>query len=548
MPWSGGSFTRTNGVNTGATLWAQDRDDGTKILATRHDTNDQDMADGINSTLEKSGSNAATGNLDIGSNRITLVADGTAKTDVATVNQIQSNGPAFQATDTGTANTYVIALTPAITAYAAGQEITFKAGAASTTASTLNVNTLGAKALKKLHDQDIASGDIESGSIVTAVYDGTNFQVTSQLATETNVPAGAADNLVINGQCLVSQRGTSFTGLGTGTSDEYTLDRWSLSTIDTSTARWTVSQETGGGTSGKDPWLKCLNTTADASPSGGEGQLLQQKMEGYVAQPLLGSSDGIIDGFTVSADMILHADGASSISFPATISCVAYTIDTGRGCIIDATIAADATWERVEFVFPADTSGTFNIDNSTGFRVGFGLYGGTSRDAAAGSWFSAALNASVSEDAENIADATNNYLGFTNVQLETGSVATSFAYEDIGTTLNKCYRYYERLTPNTATRQAIFQAYNVTTTVASGIFNYTYKRAAPTVTFTAGATFEVRHQTTTTVCTAAALSGSSDEDRALCNFTVSSGLTAGQGCIIRRNDTDTTYVEVSSEL
>ena len=169
MPWSGGSFTRTNGVNTGATLWAQDRDDGTKILATRHDTNDQDMADGINSTLEKSGSNAATGNLDIGSNRITLVADGTAKTDVATVNQIQSNGPAFQATDTGTANTYVIALTPAITAYAAGQEITFKAGAASTTASTLNVNTLGAKALKKLHDQDIASGDIESGSIVTAM-------------------------------------------------------------------------------------------------------------------------------------------------------------------------------------------------------------------------------------------------------------------------------------------------------------------------------------------------------------------------------------------
>jgi hypothetical protein len=196
MPWSGGSFTRTNGVNTGATLWAQDRDDGTKILATRHDTNDQDMADGINSTLEKSGSNAATGNLDIGSNRITLVADGTAKTDVATVNQIQSNGPAFQATDTGTANTYVIALTPAITAYAAGQRITFKAGAASTTASTLNVNTLGAKALKKLHDQDIASGDIETGSIVTAVYDGTNFQVTSQLASSSTTSPGGSDTQV----------------------------------------------------------------------------------------------------------------------------------------------------------------------------------------------------------------------------------------------------------------------------------------------------------------------------------------------------------------
>ena len=183
MPWSGGSFTRTNGVHTGATLWAQDRDAGTKILAARHDTHDQDLAGGINSTLEKSGSNAATGNLNIGSNRLTAVADGTAKTDAATVNQIQSNAPAYQATDTGTANAHVIALSPAITAYASGQKVTFKSGSANTTASTLNVNGLGVKAIKKLHDQDVASGDIESGSIVTAVYDGTNFQMTSQIAT-----------------------------------------------------------------------------------------------------------------------------------------------------------------------------------------------------------------------------------------------------------------------------------------------------------------------------------------------------------------------------
>ena len=199
MPWSGGAFTRTNGVHTGATLWAQDRDAGTKILATRHDTHDQDLADGINSTLEKSGSNAATGNLNIGSNRLTAVADGTAKTDAATVNQIQSNAPAFQATDTGTANAYVVALSPAVTAYAAGQAFTFKAGAASTTASTLNVNGLGTKAIKKLHDQDVASGDIESGSIVTVVYDGTNFQMTSQLATEGGgvTLTGSTNNTVV---------------------------------------------------------------------------------------------------------------------------------------------------------------------------------------------------------------------------------------------------------------------------------------------------------------------------------------------------------------
>ena len=196
MPWSGGAFTRTNGVHTGSTLWVQDRDAGTKILAARHDTHDQDLAGGINSTLEKSGSNAATGNLNIGSNRLTAVADGTAKTDAATVNQLQSNAPAFQATDTGTANAHVIALSPAITAYAAGQAITFKSGAASTTASTVNVNGLGVKAIKKKNDQDIAAGDIESGSIVTVVYDGTNFQMTSQLATDDGLTIGGSNTQV----------------------------------------------------------------------------------------------------------------------------------------------------------------------------------------------------------------------------------------------------------------------------------------------------------------------------------------------------------------
>ena len=213
MPWSGGAFTRTNGVHTGATLWAQDRDAGTKILATRHDTHDQDLAGGINSTLEKSGSNAATGNLNIGSNRLTAVADGTAKTDAATVNQIQSNAPAYQATDTGTANAHVIALSPAITAYASGQKVTFKSGSANTTASTLNVNGLGVKAIKKLHDQDVASGDIESGSIVTVVYDGTNFQMTSQVAAAGSFALSATDVLDFGASTLTLSSG-AVTGTG----------------------------------------------------------------------------------------------------------------------------------------------------------------------------------------------------------------------------------------------------------------------------------------------------------------------------------------------
>ena len=58
----------------------------------------------------------------------------------------------------------------------------FKANHANSGAATINVDSVGAKTIKKLHDQDLASGDIESGAICLIVYDGTNFQLISQLA------------------------------------------------------------------------------------------------------------------------------------------------------------------------------------------------------------------------------------------------------------------------------------------------------------------------------------------------------------------------------
>jgi hypothetical protein len=77
--------------------------------------------------------------------------------------------------DTGAADAYVIAA--AISAYAEGQRFSFRADNPNTGASTLNVNAKGAKTIKKYHDQDLVSGDIEAGQIVVVEYDGTNFQL-----------------------------------------------------------------------------------------------------------------------------------------------------------------------------------------------------------------------------------------------------------------------------------------------------------------------------------------------------------------------------------
>lgn len=90
MGWNGsGTFTRTNGDNTGSTTWQQDKADGDKILSSRHDTHDQDLADGINACLAKNGENSMTGNLNLNSNQLqnvgTITGDATFSGDV-TVN------------------------------------------------------------------------------------------------------------------------------------------------------------------------------------------------------------------------------------------------------------------------------------------------------------------------------------------------------------------------------------------------------------------------------------------------------------------------------
>lgn len=73
--------------------------------------------------------------------------------------------------DTGAADAYVIAPSPAITAYATGQIFNFKAATTNTTTSTVNVNGLGVKTIKKADGTiNLAAGNIVAGQIITIEY------------------------------------------------------------------------------------------------------------------------------------------------------------------------------------------------------------------------------------------------------------------------------------------------------------------------------------------------------------------------------------------
>jgi len=100
-------------------------------------------------------------------------------TNIFTPASLQNSLATWGGTGGGTVDVVTITLAPTPTAYATGQRFTFISSGANTGAVTLNVNSLGAKAVKKNGTTALVAGDIPSGAIITVTYDGTNFQLDS---------------------------------------------------------------------------------------------------------------------------------------------------------------------------------------------------------------------------------------------------------------------------------------------------------------------------------------------------------------------------------
>lgn len=99
------------------------------------------------------------------------------------------------ADSTGSANAYVLAVSSDLPVYAAGQVFKFKANFANTGAATIAVNGQAAKTIKKNHDVDLEANDIEIGSIVKVMYDGTDMQLLSPTA----IDISSANKAVLTG-------------------------------------------------------------------------------------------------------------------------------------------------------------------------------------------------------------------------------------------------------------------------------------------------------------------------------------------------------------
>lgn len=114
-----------------------------------------------------------------------------------------------QCVDAGSTDDYACSPAPPFTSYATGMIVNFKAATANTGAATVNFNSIGAGAIKKVAGgvtTALDTNDIRAGQWVTVVYDGTNFQMISALGN-----AGSASGSGISSCVPSGASGTAYT-------------------------------------------------------------------------------------------------------------------------------------------------------------------------------------------------------------------------------------------------------------------------------------------------------------------------------------------------
>jgi hypothetical protein len=134
-----------------------------------------DIAQGLSNAICKDGQTTITANIPFNNKKITGLAAGSARTDAANVGNLQDGTGIYISGVGGTADAITLTPIPPATAYAAGQTFRFVASGANTGAVTVNVSSLGVKAVTKNGTTALVAGDIPSGTMVQITYDGTRF-------------------------------------------------------------------------------------------------------------------------------------------------------------------------------------------------------------------------------------------------------------------------------------------------------------------------------------------------------------------------------------
>ena len=245
-------------------------------------------------------------------------------------------------------------------------------------------------------------------------------------------------NRIINGDMRIAQRGTSNVIPAAAAASFFIIDRFGFNS-NFSTGQITQNQQTL--TASDTPyqvgfrysWRITTNIALTAASYG-------------YAEP-----QQIIEGYNVS-----DLNWGTSFGSPITVS-FWFRTNLAPGLVVSATIrggaqyafpfavAGNGTWQYVTAtVPPPPNGGTWGSVNGGGIYLFLGSRGLNSPTNPPNTWVTTNYSGT-SLDCNPYALA-GNYIEFTGVQLEKGTVATPFEFRPYGTELALCQRYYEILT------------------------------------------------------------------------------------------------------
>ena len=280
-------------------------------------------------------------------------------------------------------------------------------------------------------------------------------------------------NRIINGDMAIAQRGTGLLTVNVSSGDLFPVDRFNAF-VGAGTGVFTAQQSsdvpTGSGFSNS---TTLTVTTADGSLVTGDLCAFRQIIEGFNAADLMWG--------TANAQPVTLSFWAKS-SITGTHSGAFTNGDWTRAYAFTYTITAANTWQYITVTAPGAPTGTWGSTNGRGIQVVFNMGASSANLSTANTWTTTSLVTTGATGSVQLISTLGATWQVTGVQLEKGTVATSYDYLPYTTELQLCQRYcYVSIGANSLVAGAAQASDNVYMKYVLPV----PMRATPTISFTA---------------------------------------------------------------
>jgi len=303
-------------------------------------------------------------------------------------------------------------------------------------------------------------------------------------------------NSIINGNFDIWQRDTSFSSEEVNTAGRLWLaDMWNFGKHSSTSSKHTISKGGGDTDISKSPWdmgassvpgknfLEVYTTVPKSEMSSADYVHLNYFIEGHDMRPLWGAKcmtlSFFVRGKTVGTYSVAFRNKAFTMSF-----------------VSEYTISQANKWEWKTITVPIPEWGerdSWNFGNDTGMRISWTIAGGTNHQTSTiNSWLVGSNVIQSNNQVNGVSQmdtTTEKTFQISQVQLESGSVATPFQQMRLQDEIARCERYYEKsyelaTVPGTATSRGRINENDwvISPTAHISTTFRTRKMATPTVT------------------------------------------------------------------